>query len=143
MSYTVDINCDTKKEDIRLLLESKLFEFAVGELNVNKKDITNDGVDTLLDMSWVGKGQQYKLIKDRLFDLAGKHSLCFEVQFHNEVESSGSVFIGVGALNREMDQILQETQKLLPRLRKRSAAMSQVMHMSEEEFLSILDKLQC
>jgi hypothetical protein len=142
MEYTADISCDTGKEDTRLAIEKNLFEFATKELNINKKDISNDSQDILIDISWNGKGEQFKLIKDRLLALASKYGVCFEVQFHNSTDSSDIIFIGVGALSKEVDKIMHDMHKLIPRLIKRAASVAERMDIPEEELLSALKKLQ-
>lgn len=142
MEYTVDISCLTKTPEARAQMEKNLNDFSSKELNIAKKDIANEGSELILDISWSGKGQQFKLIRDRLLTLAEKYEVCFEVQLHNENESSDIIFIGVGALNKEADKIVNDLYSLLPRLTRRSAIVSQKMNMKEEELLHVLKKLE-
>ena len=131
MDYTIDITTMCSDSNQRSEVEKDLLSFA-HSLKVSKNDLTNESQEEIVEIGWSGTGD-FEPIKKKLLKLAGKYDLCFEIDYNTEDVSSGTIFIGVGAINAETEYLLQELRKLLPRLIRRAPNLAEKLNIPEKE----------
>lgn len=131
MEYTIDITATCSDSNQRSDVEKDLLSF-VQSLKVSKNDLNNSSQEEMIEIGWSGTGT-FEPIKKKLLSLAGKYDLCFEIDYNDDEVSSGTIFIGVGAINAETEYLLQELRKLLPRLIRRAPNLAEKLNIPEKE----------
>ena len=72
------------------------------------------------------------VVRKKLYEIAIRHKICFEVDYHSDLEPIGTYFVGIGEDDREIDYLLEELFAVIPRLAKRTIRISKRFNISED-----------
>lgn len=141
MEYEMEIMTVCPNEEQRVQVEKEILTMLKTELKMSPHDYNISSHQNELAISCkheLGSNNQdgkifQTLIRRKLYDLAIKRKICFEVDFNSEFEPIGTCFIGIGEDDRETDYLLEELMGILPKLLKRSNRLSKRFKMNEDD----------
>jgi hypothetical protein len=139
--YELEIRSACVSETQRLAVEKELLSFT-NSLRIPAHDFVSTGNDNELEVTWHGEipedvtakteGKFFSILRKKLYDIAMRSKICFEVDYNSEFEPLGTSFVGVGEDDRESDYLLIELFQILPRLSVRSSRLAKRFSVSED-----------
>jgi len=132
MEYNIDCSCVCDSTETRLQLQNDLIQQLRNKLSISRKHITIESEEETLSVSWEGKGK-FESLRQFLLRLASEYSVCFEIEFTNDEISSGSIFLGVGAIDAEVEYLLEEVRSLAHRMSRRVDLIAAKLEIPEKE----------
>ncbi len=138
MEYTLDLVTTCETEDRRIALEKRILVYVTGTLEITTRDITSTSREEVLELSWTGTDMPFEQFRDYLLKIAPDFKVCFEVDYNSDEITTGIVFIGVGANDNEIEYLFDEFHRLIPRMLKRSSALSSRLGVPEREIAKAL-----
>lgn len=124
MSYELTVSCRCQEEHHRVEMERDFLAFIKKELRVASADITNSGHESLLDIAWEGQGDPWDQVRTKLTALAHRYTVCFEIDYLSNSVSTGTQFLGYGAVDAELEYLCERLEEIRPRLMRRTAELA-------------------
>lgn len=143
--YEMEVMAVCTSEEQRLLIERDLITYISNELKVSPHDINTAGYANELSISChseIPDSPTQTLfvtnIRKKLYEIAIRHKICFEVDYNSDAEPIGTCFVGIGEDDRDTDYLLEELFGVLPRLAKRTTRLSKRFNVPEDSLKKAL-----
>ena len=149
--YEMEVMAMCTSEEQRLLIERELVHYISNDLKISPHDINIAGYENELSLSCRSQLHDTNAtlfasnIRKKLYEIAIRHKICFEVDYNSDVEPIGTCFVGIGEDDRDTDYLLEELLGVLPRLAKRTNRLSKRFNIPEDSLkkaLAVLWSLQ-
>ena len=156
--YEMEVMAVCISEEQRLLVERDLVAYISNDLKVSPHDINIAGYASELSISCHNELPEVDRksvdpkstvprpaptffatsIRKKLFEIAIRHKICFEVDYNSDAEPIGTCFVGIGEDDRDTDYLLEELFGVLPRLAKRTTRLSKRFNVPEDSLKKAL-----